>query len=90
MDTILHELYLFTSEKTAPLPGWQELVRQAALQERALESRLDPAGQALFRAFQDSAGDLNQLEEEALFRQGLALGLELGRLIPNEAACRRR
>ena len=90
MSSILHELYFFASERALPLPGWQTLVHQVALQERELESRLGPVEQALFRAFQDSAGNLHQAEGESLFRQGLALGLALGQLIPSEAASRKR
>lgn len=89
MRTPLEALYAYAAE-CDDLTHWlfdrdiietyRQSVTYAEVQSARLTERLSPENAALLKNLQDDLRDAHSLELEMQFRQGLAMGLQLGAL----------
>ncbi len=78
MDSLVGTLFSFAQERSHRVNG--PAAQYAARDQEALEQMLEGEAAEVFQRYLDHEAEANGEISIALFRSGLSLGLELGRL----------
>ena len=84
MNKILMELYTFATDRLFVAPDYQEKIRALAMAKLAILNELEQeTGEkiaALLDVYSSLDGERQEMREQMVFKAGLDLGMELGRL----------